>query len=366
MAEVARREGIWREDGTLGEHVHGPGAVTLDAADLVAPALGASHAQAQRRVEQAVRLAAGRAPVEADRGEVAPLSGLGALHDAMADGSLDGYRAGVVAYELEGVPAEVADAVVAALTGHLAEDGSRLRLRARRLLTRISPDLLRQRTERARASTGLRRWVAEPGVDAWFGTFPSEDAATAWAAVDRLAHQYVADGTCSSVEQARGRALTDLVTGNATVDVQVVVTVPADACTTGAACGSSEAGHSEPGGGACATGTTSGSFAVGQSAPGGDACTTDVAPGSFAAGRSARGPTSARPVPTRSRRAPRDATTWSRCRASGRRNRCSCGAPGSSATWPRPRSAPSDAGVRSRPPALRAVRPPHRGASRRR
>ena len=114
-----------------------------------------------------------------------------------------------------------------------------MRRRVRRLLARISPDLLRQRAERARASTGLRRWVAEPGVDAWFGTFPSEEAATAWAAVDRLAHRYVADGVCTSVEQARGRALTDLVTGNATVDVQVVLTVPAAACAGERATGSS-------------------------------------------------------------------------------------------------------------------------------
>ena len=65
-------------------------------------------------------------------------------------------------------------------------------------------------------------------MDAWFGTFPSEDAARAWAAIDRLAHELVAAGTCTSVEQARGRALTDLVTGNSTIDVQVVLTVPAD------------------------------------------------------------------------------------------------------------------------------------------
>src|SRR5215203_5622682 len=60
LAEVARRESDWCEDGTLGERVHEPGRVTLDAADLAAPALGASHAQAQRRVEQSVRLAAAR------------------------------------------------------------------------------------------------------------------------------------------------------------------------------------------------------------------------------------------------------------------------------------------------------------------
>ena len=49
----------------------------------------------------------------------------------------------------------------------------------------------------------------------------------AWAVVDRLAHELVSTGMCSSVEQARGKALTDLVTGNATVDVDVVLTVPA-------------------------------------------------------------------------------------------------------------------------------------------
>ncbi len=95
------------------------------------------------------------------------------------------------------------------------------------LLSRISPDLVRERAKKARASTGLRRWVAEPGVDEWHGTFPSEDAATAWAAIDRLAHDLVTAGTCTTIEQARGKALTDLVTGNATIDIQIVLTVPA-------------------------------------------------------------------------------------------------------------------------------------------
>ena len=145
----------------------------------------------------------------------------------MAAGHLDGYRAAVVAFELEVAPADVADAIVAALTGHLGDDAATLRRRTRVLLERISPDLVRERAKQARAATGLRRWVAEPGVDEWHGTFPSEDAATAWAAIDRLAHDLVAAGTCTNIEQARGKALTDLVTGNATIDVQVVLTVPA-------------------------------------------------------------------------------------------------------------------------------------------
>ncbi len=228
IAEAARRESVWCEDGTLGEAVHAPGRVTLEAADVLAPVIGATHQQAQRRVEQAVRLAARRVPVPADARDLPDASGLGGLHEAMAAGHLDGYRAGVIAFELDVAPADVADAVVAALDSHLGEDSTSLRRRTRVLLSRISPDLVRQRAQKARNNTGLRRWVAEPGVDEWHGTFPSEDAATAWAAIDRLAHDLVANSTCTSIEQARGKALTDLVTGNATIDVQIVLTVPAD------------------------------------------------------------------------------------------------------------------------------------------
>ncbi len=228
IAEAARRESVWCEDGTLGESVHASGRVTLDAADVLAPVVGASHSQAQRRVEQAVRLAARRVPVPADGRDLPDASGLGGLHEAMAAGHLDSYRAAVIAFELEVAPADVADAIVAALNSHLGEDSSSLRRRTRVLLSRISPDLVRERAQKARANTGLRRWVAEPGVDEWHGTFPSEDAATAWAAIDRLAHDLVAAGTCTNIEQARGKALTDLVTGNATVDVQIVLTVPAE------------------------------------------------------------------------------------------------------------------------------------------
>ena len=227
LAEAARRESDWCEDGTLGETVHAPGRVVLDAADLAAPVLGASHAQAQRRVELAVRLAVAREPVPADGRATPDHNGLGGVHAAMAEGRIDGYRASVIADELALAPAEVAEAIVSALDDHLHDDAPTLRRRTRRLVARISPDLLRQRAQRARTSTGLRRWVSEPGVDTWLGTFPSEDAAAAWAAIDRLAHDLVADGTCSNIEQARGKALTDLVISNATIDVQILLAVPA-------------------------------------------------------------------------------------------------------------------------------------------
>ena len=154
-------------------------------------------------------------------------TGFGGLHAAMAAGRLDPYRADVVAAELEEAPAEVVATVVAALEPYLdTETGPQLRRRCRRLLARVSPDLLRQRARRARAGSRLERWASEPWVDTWHGTFPSEEAALAWAAVDALAQRYVADGTCATVDRARARALTDLVTGNADVSAEIVLTVP--------------------------------------------------------------------------------------------------------------------------------------------
>ncbi len=90
-----------------------------------------------------------------------------------------------------------------------------------------------ERAKRARGECGLHRWVAEPGVDRWEGTFPSLDAARAWAAIDALARRYVADGTGTHVEAARGRALTDLVAGQATIEAVLTLTVPAAAVSTG-------------------------------------------------------------------------------------------------------------------------------------
>src|SRR6187431_2500190 len=224
IARLAAIEPEFLEDGTVVQCHRGLGHVALDAPAIVSGVLSVSAVHAQRRVRTAARLAAdGPAGSET-------ATGLGGLHAAMSEGRLDGYRAAVVAEELEHAPAEVAATVVAALEGHFeTEDGAHLRRRCRRVLTRISPDLLHQRAARARAQCGLRRWADEPGVDRWEGTFPSEEAAQAWAAIDALARQYVSDGVCSSIERARAKALTDLVAGNATIDTIITITVPATA-----------------------------------------------------------------------------------------------------------------------------------------
>ncbi len=224
IVRLAAIEPVVLETGELVETHRAPGHVALDAPAVVSGVLSVSAVHAERRVRDAVRRAADGPDGTATN------TGLGGLHAAMAAGRLDAYRAQVVAAELEEVPAEVASGVVASLGPWFdREDATRLRRRTRRVLAAISPDLLRQRAVRARAASGLRRWVDEPGVDTWLGTFPSEDACAAWAAIDTLARQYVDDGTCEHLERARAKALTDLVTSNATVDVRVQLVAPVGA-----------------------------------------------------------------------------------------------------------------------------------------
>lgn len=205
------------EDGTVREVRRAPGHVALDAPAIVSGVLRLSAVAAEQRVRDAVRRAA-----DGPEG-TATETGLGGLHAAMGQGRLDASRAHVVAAELEECPVDVRRTVVAALDEWFErEDAARLRRRVRRLVAAIDPDLLRQRAERARAATGLRRWVDEPGVDTWLGTFPSEEARGAWAAIDALAQRYVDDGTCARIDRARARALTDLVLQQATVTTTVV------------------------------------------------------------------------------------------------------------------------------------------------
>ncbi|MBM6405574.1 hypothetical protein JQN72_15115 [Phycicoccus sp. CSK15P-2] len=222
IARLAAIEPEVLETGEVVETHRALGHLALDAPAVVSGALCVTAAAAETRVRNAVRLAAD-GPEGTDSH-----TGLRGLHDAMAAGGVDAYRASVVAYELEETPPDVASTVVAALAAWFGrEDAPRLRRRARRMLARISPDLVRKRAERARSESRLERWASEPGVDTWHGTFPSEEACRAWAAVDALAQRYVADGVCAHVDRARAKALTDLVEGSATVDVSVVLTTPA-------------------------------------------------------------------------------------------------------------------------------------------
>ena len=118
-AAIARLAAIEPEelpDGTVVESHRAPGHTALDAPALVSGVLAVSAAHAEHRVRAAVRLAAD-GPAGSDTA-----TGLGGLHEAMRAGRLDGYRAGVLAQELEEAPAPVRATIVAALQPHLDGD----------------------------------------------------------------------------------------------------------------------------------------------------------------------------------------------------------------------------------------------------
>lgn len=232
----------WDQDGVIVETHRALGHISLDGPDLVAARLRIPHALVQSRVETAVRVAAGRQPRYAedslsptaapDAGPGQP-TGLGAVAAAMREGHVDGYRAKVLAEELADAPAEAAALVIARLGNRLERcTGSQLRGHTRKLLAQIDQSALRQRIERARADIRLQRRVSDPGVDSWSALLPAEAALPAWAAVDQLALEYVQAGKYPTMAVARAHAMMDLITGNATVDVQVHLTVPADALPT--------------------------------------------------------------------------------------------------------------------------------------
>ena len=60
----------------------------------------------------------------------------------------------------------------------------------------------------------------------WVAAQPAETSAAAWAAVDELAHAYVADGEHRSLEQARADAMIDLILGQATITTTVELNLP--------------------------------------------------------------------------------------------------------------------------------------------
>lgn len=214
VVRLAAIEEIVTEDGVIGEQVNGLGTVCVDAAAMVSTATGVTTRFGQELVEAAV-LRVVRVP---------------ALHEAMLAGGLDEYRARCVGGELVGVPAALARVVVDALAAEFgSRSGPALRRRAREILSRLAPELLRERIRTARSSAGLRRWSGEPGAQCWGGVFPSERSARAWAAVDALARTYRAEDRYPTLEQARAYALLDLVDGRTSVETVLHVTISADA-----------------------------------------------------------------------------------------------------------------------------------------
>ena len=148
----------------------------------------------------------GRTPVPTEVDERPQRTGLDRLHAAMRAGRLDGYRAGVVADELLEAPAPVADAVVAALEPRLdTEPAPALRRRTRRLLARISPDLLRQRAARARREDRPAPMGGRAGRRRLVRHLPLRGIGRRVGRGRPPRRRYVTEGSCSTIEQARAR-----------------------------------------------------------------------------------------------------------------------------------------------------------------
>ncbi|MFN8046795.1 MAG: DUF222 domain-containing protein, partial [Dermatophilaceae bacterium] len=179
LAQAGAIELLPEEDGTTGEVHHLVGHQELDAPELVAPRLGVSVHVAASRLSRAVSLVT-RTPQ---------------LLEEMAAGRLDGFRARVIAEELDDAPAAVAATVVAELVaraeqvGGWRESAGPLRRRAASTLTRVDASFARVRAERERARRGLTRRVESSSLDAWEGCYPVEDARRAWDAIDTLARR---------------------------------------------------------------------------------------------------------------------------------------------------------------------------------
>ena len=204
------------ESGQLTEVFRGVGHERLDAPALVAESLGVTASGATHRVAVAVDLVARH----------------GAVVAAMGEGRLDVYRAGIVATELAEAGPTTCAAVMERIREQLgAEPGGLLRRRIRRTLGAVDADLVREQAARARGERSLRRSAHSAGVDEWSAKIPVEDSRPAWSVLDTIARQYVRDGRCATLEQAREAALIDAIMGRATGQIAVHLTVPVSAFT---------------------------------------------------------------------------------------------------------------------------------------
>ena len=211
LAQAGAIELLPEEDGTTREVHHLVGHQEMDAPELVAPRLGVSVHVAASRLSRAVSLVT-RTPQ---------------LLEEMAAGRLDGFRARVVAEELDDAPAAVAATVVAELiaraeqVGGWRESAGPLRRRTASTLTRVDASLARVRAERERARRGLTRRVESSSLDAWEGCYPVEDARRAWEAIDTLARRIHADGHTDTLTQARADAHLQLLLGQVTTVIHL-------------------------------------------------------------------------------------------------------------------------------------------------
>jgi HNH endonuclease len=150
---------------------------------------------------------------------------------AMRAGDLEPYRAQAITPEVPRLRPEVCAEVEQTLfPGVLRLPTARVRAATRRAVAAADPDEVAEQAKQARAQRFVCvRPSLDPGMTEWVAEQPSETSAAAWAAVDELAHTYVADGEHRSLQQARADAMMDLILGHATVTTTVDLSIPVTA-----------------------------------------------------------------------------------------------------------------------------------------
>ena len=148
---------------------------------------------------------------------------------AMRAGHLKPDRATAIAQEVPRLRPEICARVEADLFPAVLDlPTARVRAAARRAVAAADPDEVARRIQRARADRYvLLRPGLDPGMSEWVSAQPAAASAAAWAAVDELAHHYVADGEHRSLDQARADAMIDLILGQATITTTLTLTLPA-------------------------------------------------------------------------------------------------------------------------------------------
>ena len=221
MARLAAIEPEFLEDGTVVESHRALGHVALDAPAIVSGVLASSAVHAERRVLRRCCW-----PRDGPAGSGTE-TGLGGLHAAMAAGRLDAYRAWVVAEELEHAPAQVRASVVAAVEGYFGSRTARTcGVGAGGCWPGSAPTCCAS-APRARG----RVWAAALGRGARGrpvgGHLPVRGGRAGVGRDRRPGPPVRRRQVCPTIERARGKALTDLVAGNATIETVLTVTVPA-------------------------------------------------------------------------------------------------------------------------------------------
>lgn len=212
LAQYAAREqtqdpatGTWAEvDHPLG-HV-----ADLTGCDI-GPLLAMSPRTATHRVHTAAFLA----------------SALPATLTAMGTGTLDSFRASLIADELSEATPQVCAAVEALIHPKVTtETPGRVRARTRRALARVDADAVRAKAAAARLERFVRCFpAAVPGLTDWVAALPTADSARCWAAIDALAHHTHDQDPTRTLAQCRADALVDLLCGNATITTTLNLTI---------------------------------------------------------------------------------------------------------------------------------------------